>query len=70
VVTKSGNSYEKEMLLSSIRTNGGFDPMTRAKVAGEPIVPNVTLTLAVEDFVNSHTYFENGDLTTPRNLKF
>ena len=50
VVVSSGFTYEKEMILATIKNSGGIDPNTRKNIAGDPIVPNRCLERAIEEY--------------------
>ncbi|CAM6103943.1 unnamed protein product [Calypogeia fissa] len=54
VITPSGITYEKAVLLEHLRKVGKFDPMNRAPLQPEQIVPNLALKEALQSYLNDH----------------
>ncbi|XP_004349536.1 hypothetical protein CAOG_02783 [Capsaspora owczarzaki ATCC 30864] len=51
VITPSGITYERYCIEEHLRANGGYDPVTRAKLKESQLVPNLALKDATEDFL-------------------
>ncbi|EFJ37662.1 ubiquitin-protein ligase, PUB61 [Selaginella moellendorffii] len=54
VITPSGVSYERAVLLEHLRKVGKFDPWTRAPLEPEQIVSNLALKEAVQAYMLDH----------------
>lgn len=52
-------SYERQMILDSIKANGDIDPNTKKKIGGDPMVPNKALKVAVQDFLRTTNYLDD-----------
>ena len=70
VIVSSGFTYDREMILSSIRSGGGVDPNTRKPIGADPIVPNRALQAAVREFKAAHCLDTEGLAGDPRALRF
>lgn len=54
VVTPSGVTYERAVILEHIRKVGNFDPITREPLKAERLAPNLAIKEAVQDFLGKH----------------
>lgn len=54
VITPSGVSYERAVLYEHLRKVGKFDPLTRATLYPNQVVPNLALKEAVQAFLAEH----------------
>lgn len=54
VVTPSGVTYERAVILEHIRKVGNFDPITREPLKPEQLVPNLAVKEAVQDYLGKH----------------
>jgi len=54
VITPSGVTYERAVLLEHIRKVGKFDPITREPIKPEQLVPNLAIKEAVQDYLGKH----------------
>nr|ADE76424.1 unknown [Picea sitchensis] len=54
VITPSGVTYERAVILEHIRKVGNFDPITREPLKPEQLVPNLAIKEAVQDFLGKH----------------
>lgn len=54
VITTSGVTYERAVLLEHLRKVGTFDPITREHLEANQLVPNLAIKEAVRSFLNDH----------------
>lgn len=54
VITPSGISYERAVLLDHLQRVGKFDPVTREPLEPHQLVPNLAIKEAVQAFLNDH----------------
>lgn len=54
VVTPSGVTYERAVILEHLRKVGNFDPITREPLKAEQLAPNLAIKEAVQDFLGKH----------------
>ncbi|OAY68953.1 E3 ubiquitin-protein ligase CHIP [Ananas comosus] len=54
VITPSGVTYERAMLLQHLQKVGKFDPVTREPLEPEQLVPNLAIKEAVQAFLDDH----------------
>lgn len=53
-IVSSGQTYEKDLILSHIKKNGNVDPLTRAKIANGTLLPNRALQQACQAWSKQH----------------
>eukprot|EP00898_Chlorokybus_atmophyticus_P004423 jgi/Chlat1/4982/Chrsp32S04966 len=56
VITPSGITYEKAVLLEHLRKVGHFDPVSRAPLSAEQLVPNLGIRDAVQGYLEEHPW--------------
>ncbi|KAG0558174.1 hypothetical protein M758_10G009100 [Ceratodon purpureus] len=56
VITPSGVSYERAVLYEHLRKVGKFDPLTRATLHPNQVVPNLALKEAVQAYLKDHSW--------------
>ncbi|XP_077224800.1 E3 ubiquitin-protein ligase CHIP-like isoform X1 [Tasmannia lanceolata] len=54
VITPSGITYERAVLLNHLQKVGKFDPVTREPLAEHQLVPNLAIKEAVQAFLSNH----------------
>ncbi|TVU43684.1 hypothetical protein EJB05_10172, partial [Eragrostis curvula] len=54
VITPSGVTYERAVLLDHLQTVGKFDPVTRVALEPHQLVPNLAIKEAVHAFLSEH----------------
>ncbi|XP_021320477.1 E3 ubiquitin-protein ligase CHIP isoform X2 [Sorghum bicolor] len=54
VITPSGVTYERAVLLDHLQTVGKFDPVTREALEPHQLVPNLAIKEAVHAFLSEH----------------
>jgi len=54
VITPSGVTYERAILYEHLRKVGKFDPLTRATLYLNQVVPNLALKEAVQAYLKEH----------------
>jgi len=54
VITPSGVTYERAVLLDHLQTVGKFDPLTREALEPHQLVPNLAIKEAVQAFLSEH----------------
>jgi len=54
VITPSGVTYERAVLLDHLQTVGKFDPLTREVLEPHQLVPNLAIKEAVQAFLSEH----------------
>ncbi|KAJ0972905.1 hypothetical protein J5N97_020864 [Dioscorea zingiberensis] len=54
VITPSGITYERAVLLEHLQKVGKFDPLTREPLEQHQLVPNLAIKEAVQAFLNEH----------------
>lgn len=54
VITPSGITYERAVLLDHLQTVGRFDPVTREALEPHQLVPNLAIKEAVHAFLSEH----------------
>ncbi|CAD6246418.1 unnamed protein product [Miscanthus lutarioriparius] len=54
VITPSGVTYERAVLLDHLQTVGKFDPLTREPLEPHQLVPNLAIKEAVHAFLSEH----------------
>ncbi|XP_042459433.1 E3 ubiquitin-protein ligase CHIP-like isoform X1 [Zingiber officinale] len=54
VITPSGITYERAVLLDHLQKVGKFDPVTRVPLEQHQLVPNLAVKEAVQSFLNRH----------------
>lgn len=54
VITPSGVTYERAVLYEHLRKVGKFDPLTRATLYPNQVVPNLAIKEAVQAYLNEH----------------
>eukprot|EP00262_Sarcandra_glabra_P007457 TRINITY_DN20280_c0_g1_i1.p1 TRINITY_DN20280_c0_g1~~TRINITY_DN20280_c0_g1_i1.p1 ORF type:complete len:280 (-),score=45.95 TRINITY_DN20280_c0_g1_i1:293-1132(-) len=54
VITPSGITYEREVLVNHLLKVGNFDPVTRELLDVHQLVPNLAIKEAVQAFLNKH----------------
>lgn len=71
VICSSGFTYDRDMILSSIKSNGGIDPNCRKPIGSDPIVPNRAVVEAVREFKAANCVNTDGsNISDPRAIKF
>lgn len=70
IAVSSGITYERQMILDSVKVNGGIDPNTRQKIGGDPMVTNKAMKAAVQDFLQSTNYLDDTTESNYRMIKF
>ncbi|KAG6606301.1 E3 ubiquitin-protein ligase CHIP, partial [Cucurbita argyrosperma subsp. sororia] len=61
VITPSGVTYERAVILDHFRKVGNFDPLTRELLDESQLVPNLAIKEAVEAFLDKHGWAYNTD---------
>ncbi|EPT27725.1 tetratricopeptide repeat (TPR)-/ U-box domain-containing protein [Toxoplasma gondii TgCatPRC2] len=56
VITPSGITYEKSLLLEHLRRNGHFDPITRKPCPPDALVPNYGIKEAIKWFLGKYPW--------------
>ncbi|XP_026663832.1 E3 ubiquitin-protein ligase CHIP-like isoform X2 [Phoenix dactylifera] len=59
VITPSGVTYERAVLLEHLKQVGKFDPVTREPLEQHQLVPNLALKEAVQAYLNEHGWAYN-----------
>lgn len=59
VITPSGVTYERAVLYEHLRKVGKFDPLTRAPLYPNQVVPNLALKEAVQAYLKEHGWAYN-----------
>ncbi|GJP41565.1 hypothetical protein CLOM_g1225, partial [Closterium sp. NIES-68] len=59
VITPSGVTYERAVLVDHLNSGKHFDPVTRAKLTPEQLVPNLALRETVQHFLDDHGWAYN-----------
>ena len=54
VITPSGVTYERAVILDHLKKVGEFDPITRVPLNPSQLVPNLAIKEAVHDFLDKH----------------
>lgn len=54
VITPSGLTYEKAVILDHLEKVGEFDPTTRESLTEDQLIPNLAIKQAVQDFLAKH----------------
>ncbi|CAL5195428.1 unnamed protein product [Lathyrus oleraceus] len=54
VITPSGLTYERAVLLDHLQKVGGFDPITREHLDPSQLIPNLAIKEAVHEFLDRH----------------
>eukprot|EP00475_Leptophrys_vorax_P015252 TRINITY_DN21615_c0_g2_i1.p1 TRINITY_DN21615_c0_g2~~TRINITY_DN21615_c0_g2_i1.p1 ORF type:complete len:223 (+),score=13.54 TRINITY_DN21615_c0_g2_i1:3-671(+) len=54
VITPSGVTYERSVLLDHLNAGKSFDPVTRAPLSATQLVPNLALRESVQSFLSEH----------------
>eukprot|EP01018_Ginkgo_biloba_P011103 Gb_14150 [translate_table: standard] len=54
VITPSGITYEKSALLEHLQKVGEFDPVTRAPLKANQLIPNFAIKGAVRSFLRDN----------------
>ncbi|XP_077251457.1 E3 ubiquitin-protein ligase CHIP-like isoform X2 [Tasmannia lanceolata] len=54
VITPSGITYERAVLLNHLEKVGKFDPVTRERLGQHQLVPNLAIKEAVQAFLSNH----------------
>ncbi|XP_050208529.1 E3 ubiquitin-protein ligase CHIP [Mercurialis annua] len=54
VITPSGISYERAVILEHLRKVGNFDPVTREPLAPSQLIPNLAIKEAVQAYLDKH----------------
>nr|XP_029118423.1 E3 ubiquitin-protein ligase CHIP isoform X1 [Elaeis guineensis] len=54
VITPSGVTYERAVLLEHLKQVGKFDPLTREPLEQHQLVPNLAIKQAVQVYLNEH----------------
>ncbi|KAJ6793006.1 E3 ubiquitin-protein ligase CHIP [Iris pallida] len=54
IITPSGVTYERAVLLEHLQKVGNFDPITREPLDSHQLVPNLAIKEAVRAFLNDH----------------
>ncbi|CAJ2634968.1 unnamed protein product [Trifolium pratense] len=54
VITPSGLTYERAVILEHLQKVGGFDPITREPLDSSQLVPNLAIKEAVEEYLEKH----------------
>jgi STIP1 family protein 1 len=56
VITPSGVTYERGILLEHLRKVGNFDPVTREPLKEQQLVPNLAIKEAVQAYLKEHSW--------------
>ncbi|TVU18423.1 hypothetical protein EJB05_34523, partial [Eragrostis curvula] len=56
VITPSGVTYERAVLLEHLRKVGSFDPVTREPLKEHQLVPNLAIKEAVQAYLKEHSW--------------
>ncbi|KAM0911690.1 hypothetical protein ACQ4PT_013302 [Festuca glaucescens] len=56
VITPSGVTYERGILLEHLRKVGNFDPVTREPLKEHQLVPNLAIKEAVQAYLKEHSW--------------
>ncbi|KAK4492175.1 hypothetical protein RD792_018042 [Penstemon davidsonii] len=56
VITPSGITYERAVILNHLQKVGEFDPVTRAPLYSSQLVPNLAIKEAVRAFLDKHRW--------------
>lgn len=56
VITPSGVTYERAVLLEHLRKVGNFDPVTREPLKEHQLVPNLAIKEAVQVYLKEHSW--------------
>ncbi|KAJ1261133.1 hypothetical protein BS78_09G004900 [Paspalum vaginatum] len=56
VITPSGVTYERGVLLEHLRRVGNFDPVTREPLKEHQLVPNLAIKEAVQAYLKEHSW--------------
>ncbi|KAE8793663.1 E3 ubiquitin-protein ligase CHIP-like [Hordeum vulgare] len=56
VITPSGVTYERTILLEHLRKVGNFDPVTREPLKEHQLVPNLAIKEAVQAYLKEHSW--------------
>ncbi|CAI5981023.1 unnamed protein product [Closterium sp. NIES-64] len=59
VITPSGVTYERAVLVDHLKSGKHFDPVTRASLTPEQLVPNLALRETVQHFLDDHGWAYN-----------
>ncbi|CAI5502804.1 unnamed protein product [Closterium sp. Naga37s-1] len=59
VITPSGVTYERAVLVDHLKSGKQFDPVTRAPLTPEQLVPNLALRETVQHFLDEHGWAYN-----------
>ncbi|XP_039121505.1 E3 ubiquitin-protein ligase CHIP-like [Dioscorea cayenensis subsp. rotundata] len=54
VITPSGVTYERAVILEHLRKVGNFDPLTREPLERHQLAPNLAIKQAVQSFLSEH----------------
>ncbi|XAR60912.1 Ubiquitin--protein ligase [Bertholletia excelsa] len=54
VITPSGITYERAVILDHIQKVGKFDPVTRERLSQSQLIPNLAIKEAVQAFLDKH----------------
>jgi STIP1 family protein 1 len=54
VITPSGLTYERAVILEHLQKVGGFDPITREPLDSSQLVPNLAIKEAVQEYLEKH----------------
>ncbi|KAF8006793.1 hypothetical protein BT93_K0953 [Corymbia citriodora subsp. variegata] len=61
VITPSGITYEKAVLLEHLNKVGKFDPITHERLDPSQLVPNLAIKAAVQAYLDEHGWAYKGD---------
>jgi STIP1 family protein 1 len=56
VITPSGVTYERAVLLEHLDKVGNFDPVTREPLKEHQLVPNLAINEAVQAYLKEHSW--------------
>ncbi|KAL5202013.1 hypothetical protein ABZP36_012965 [Zizania latifolia] len=59
VITPSGVTYERSILVEHLRKVGNFDPVTREPLKEHQLVPNLAIKEAVQAYLKDHSWAYN-----------
>eukprot|EP00386_Alphamonas_edax_P006485 GDKI01020973.1.p1 GENE.GDKI01020973.1~~GDKI01020973.1.p1 ORF type:complete len:291 (+),score=46.21 GDKI01020973.1:39-875(+) len=64
VITPSGVTYERQAIVSHLKQNGKFDPVSRKPCTEDQLVPNLSVKEAVDSFLEKHPWAYEEDSWT------
>jgi len=56
VVTPSGNTFDRKMLISHIRENGPIDPVSRQHMTADMLIPNLAMKSLIQEHFDRHPW--------------